>query len=496
MVNSQQNFLIIWLLMAFQCPAFSQSIAIKYRNQNQPESTLETVMSNNVRYVSLYKFADLLNARTYLDDSRKEMTLTIHQTNIKVAAFNPFVLVGSNMFQMTSETLLQANELFVPLNDFADIIVRNFPEHIFYDRKTHTLEISGFSRLNITHISIEEKANGYLIRLATTRRFEAADVRLRERHGWLYVDIYGGRIDSVALSKTRVHGIVVKIVPHQVSDKTAQIGFRLKRAILEKQLFVNNDNEILISLKTRQNIAATLNRELEKEKKKWLLDKVVIDPGHGGKDPGAVGRFSYEKDITLAIALKLKRLLEKNTNITVLMTREDDRFVALKQRTEFANRNQAKLFISIHVNANKNSRVRGASTYFLGPEKSNEAREVALAENSVIKYEPAGTYDDLSNENFILSTMAQNIYNFESQDLAAMVQQEISRQCKLKNLGVLQGNFWVLLGASMPNIIVETAFISNRQEEKKLNSPAFQQKVAGALFNAIVAFKQKYETGI
>ena len=119
-----------------------------------------------------------------------------------------------------------------------------------------------------------------------------------------------------------------------------------------------------------------------------------------------------------------------------------------------------------------------------------------MLENSVIKYEKNSKYADLSAENFILSAMAQNIYNTESEDLAAIVQDVISDHCNLINRGVRQANFYVLWGASMPNILVETAFISNRDEEKKLSTSSFQKKIAEALYERIMKFKKKYEWGI
>ena len=200
----------------------------------------------------------------------------------------------------------------------------------------------------------------------------------------------------------------------------AQISFKLREPIIEKQLFLDKPNEILISLKTKTDISAKIKEDLEGERKKWLIDKIVIDPGHGGKDPRAIGpRGTYEKNVTLGIALELRKIIEKKSNIKVLMTRDNDRFIEIKQRSEFANHNQAKLFISLHANANPNRRIKGVSTYFLGPENTEEAREVALFENSVIKYEKDSKYADLTQENFILSAMAQNIYATESQDFGA-----------------------------------------------------------------------------
>ena len=225
-----------------------------------------------------------------------------------------------------------------------------------------------------------------------------------------------------------------------------------------------------------------------------MIDKIVIDPGHGGRDPGAVGPGgTREEHIVLSIAKYLKQLIEANTSIEVLMTRENDTFVELKRRSEFANQNEAKLFISIHANANNSRYVRGVSTYFLGPGRTDEAREVAMLENSVIKYESGSKYADLSGENYILSAMAQNVYNVESQDLAVMVQQEIIRESGLRDAGVRQGPFQVLVGASMPNIIVETAFISNPREEKLLRDKSFQKKLARGIFRSIKRFKEKYE---
>lgn len=464
---------------------------------SQQASKLSIITINNTRYISLHDFADLFNARTYFSENTKKMIIYLENKVIKVTAFNPFLIVDDKVYQLTVDTYFEDNEIFVPLNDFLSTIRHLFHDNIIINDHQGRLEITPLKRTNINHINIQEKANGTLIKISTSRSFRSQEVGLRERHKWLYVDIYGGRVDSIALSREIRTGIISKIVPLQLSDEMAQISFKLRKSILEKQLFVNNPNEILISLRTEKDISKKINKELEKEKKKWLINKIVIDPGHGGKDPGAIGPGgTHEKDVTLAIAQKLKSIIREKSNIQVVMTREDNRFVELKQRTEFANRNEAKLFISIHANSNPSRRVKGVSTYFLGPENTEEAREVALLENSVIKYEKDSKYADLSNENIILSAMAQNIYNTESEDLAAIVQNEISRNCQLIDRGVRQAGFYVLWGASMPNILIEVAFISNKQEEKKLRSASFQEKIAEAIFESIKKFKNKYEWGI
>jgi N-acetylmuramoyl-L-alanine amidase len=193
-------------------------------------------------------------------------------------------------------------------------------------------------------------------------------------------------------------------------------------------------------LPTLEQLSTTTLRNLETERRKWLIDTIVLDAGHGGHDPGAIGPNGIrEKDITLAIAKRVKRLLEKNMEIRIVMTRDTDRFVPIKDRTQIANAAQGKLFVSIHCNANLSRRVDGTTTYFLGPARTEEALEVARRENSVIRYEAdSSAYAGLGAEGFILASMAQNAYNHESEAFAAMIQEELRNAVKLPNRGVKQ----------------------------------------------------------
>ena len=264
---------------------------------------------------------------------------------------------------------------------------------------------------------------------------------------------------------------------------------------MEKNFYLQSPRKIIVSVKTKQDVSDEINRVIEQEKLKWHIDKIVIDPGHGGRDPGAIGpRGTYEKNVVLGIAKYLRDYLVNNLGVEVLMTRDSDKFIELKERTAFANRNQAKLFISIHANSNPHKSLRGVSTYFLGPDKSDEAREVAQFENSVIKYENKSNYSDMTNEQFILSAGAQTMYTKESEYLAGIIQETIMENCGLQNRGVRQANFYVLWGASMPNVLIETAFISNKKEEKLLRTKSFQKKLAYSIFVSIKKFKEKYES--
>lgn len=459
-------------------------------------NSIATFQYNNVRYLSIDDFAARLNTHLYHNHQNNKTILYLGTSVIKITAFNPFIIVDQEVFQMPAESIYWNGQVCVPVHYFLSIIEQVVPKQIVYDRARDALIIYSAALKNISTVEIEEKTNGTLIRVLTLKDFDDSELSLRAGQGWLYLDIYGGKIDSSSLYAQYKKGMIAKVVASQVSADLAQIGFQLRDALVEKNLILQSSREVLISIKTKKDLSAEINTALERQKQKWLIDKIVIDPGHGGRDPGAIGKYgTKEKDVVLAIARYLKELIETESAIQVLMTREDDRFIELRHRTEFANRNQAKLFISIHANANANRKMRGVSTYFLGPGKTDEAREVANLENSVIRMENESRYADLTQENFILSAMAQNVYMKESQELADMVQNEVARTCGLRDIGVLQAGFYVLWGASMPNILIETAFISNADEERLLRSKSFQQNQALAIYRSVKKFIEGFNSG-
>ncbi len=226
---------------------------------------------------------------------------------------------------------------------------------------------------------------------------------------------------------------------------------------------------------------------LSASEKTWII---VIDPGHGGKDPGAIGSTSREKDITLAIALKAGEYLEKNLkNVKVLYTRKSDVFVELRDRAEFANRNKADLFISIHANWAGAKNIRGTETYVMGIAKDEQNLEVAMKENEVIlreddfstKYEG---FDPKSAESYIMFASMQNIFHEQSTGLASNVQSQFKNRTGRFDRGVKQAGFWVLYMTTMPSVLIETGFITNADEEKYLASKEGQEFIASAIFRA------------
>lgn len=214
------------------------------------------------------------------------------------------------------------------------------------------------------------------------------------------------------------------------------------------------------------------------------VGRVVIDPGHGGHDAGAIGPGGLrEKDLVLSIANRLKPLLEKRLGTEVIMTRDDDRFIPLEERTAIANQHQADLFISIHGNSSRGRRATGAETFYLNFARSASAQEVATRENAASQ-RTVGELEDLVRQ------ITKGTHNAESRELAGVVQTSLFSGIKkhrrpFRNRGVKTAPFIVLMGASMPSILTEVGFISNPDEEKFLTTSENHQRVAEALYEGV-----------
>ena len=252
-----------------------------------------------------------------------------------------------------------------------------------------------------------------------------------------------------------------------------------------------NYNSMSINLSSViQNSPIDKTTDLIKEKKKWQFDTIIIDPGHGGKDPGSVGyKGTKEKDIVLDVSKRLARKIQKNLRVKTILTRDEDVFVRLQDRTKFANANEGDLFISIHVNSNESKKPYGFETYLLKPGRNQEAINVALRENSVIELE-GNKFEQLTDEQLIQATIAQSGFVQYSEKFAALVQEEIDKRVQSRNRGVKQAGFYVLMGASMPNVLIELGYISNPNEEKKLNSSSYRDMLATSIYYAILEYQK------
>ncbi len=229
------------------------------------------------------------------------------------------------------------------------------------------------------------------------------------------------------------------------------------------------------------------------------IHTIVIDPGHGGKDVGAIGPGgTMEKDATLDLCRRLSPALAAKTGARVVLTREDDSLVSLDQRTSVANQYRADLFLSIHMNAAGRKGARGSETYFLSADASDElAKKAAEVENASAKTAASeGSSATSADLKLILWDLAQQDYLQESSRFAADIQQEMNALAGIQGRGVKQAPFKVLVGATMPAALVEVAFISNPEEESKVKDEKFMATVVEAITRAVVRYKVEYETRI
>jgi len=228
---------------------------------------------------------------------------------------------------------------------------------------------------------------------------------------------------------------------------------------------------------------------------------VVIDAGHGGKDPGALGKYSKEKDIALIVALKTGDYIKQNfPNVKVIYTRSTDKFIPLHKRGDIANDNNADLFISIHCNANNSSNIYGTETYVLGIEENRTKRnmDVAMIENAAILLEDNAddkydNFDPNSPESLIRLTLFQDVNLHQSLNMAGKIQKQFTERVGRKDRSVHQAGFLVLWKTAMPSVLVELGYLSNPTEEKFLRSKEGQVFLASAIYRAFKEYKREYE---
>ena len=446
---------------------------------------------NGTKYISALEYAKTQNVNTIFYDDKEKLEFRYQNVTMLLSSHSSFIRVNENIYHMYLPVVYDGNDFYIPVIPFLEILNKTKLPNALVDSSEEFI-ITTAPRYNVNNVSVTNKINGTVIKINTSQKFSkdvlAASIT---RGGWLNLTIAGAIVDSINLVESPLENPVVRIRTIQ-SKESAQISFLLKSKVDDFEI-ETEANHISIFLRTA--LAENANK-IKEMRRRWLLDTIVIDAGHGGKDSGALGRGGLqEKTVTLDISKKLGKLIQANMGIKVIYTRDEDVFVPLWKRTKIANDSGGKVFISIHVNsAPGNQSVRGFETYLLRPGKTKDAIEVAQRENEVIALEEQyHNYPDLSNDKLILYTMAQSAFMKESEFLAAEIQKELDKVLTSPNRGVKQSGFHVLVGASMPNVLIEAGFLSNKNETKLWGQSRYRQKIAQAVFSALVNFKDKYE---
>lgn len=512
--------LLLLLLLAVSAAAFPQGrLTVRFPSRPGSPSPVRSFVSEGHLYASLSDLAAALGLGTYENRAAGKFELKTGIFAVKLTADNPYVIVrdrdlNASVHQLPVPALRSEGDYFVPAGPICAILDAIVPDGVSFDAAAPAIVAGGSPRAaspyDVADLELEEKANGYLIRLRCTRRLSDYESWVKEmgEDSWLYVTLANARADVKRLNAIRPTGILRQVLVFQ-SATSVQLTFRIRGKVSAAELLpAERGDDILVSvhMPSEAELAARkarpFDQTLEREKERWKLDVVVIDAGHGGSDPGTIGvNNTREKDVALSIAKKLGNLIRKHhPDVKVVYTREDDRFIELYRRGQIANSNNGKLFISIHCNSmpRKPHPTNGFEIYLLRPGKTEAAIRVAEKENAVVKLEEGyeKRYKELTEENFILLSMAQSSYVKYSEMFAEILQQEMGKKLQLENNGVRQAGFIVLWGASMPNVLVETGYLSNRKDERFLRSESGQREIAESLLSAITRYKAEYEKTI
>jgi N-acetylmuramoyl-L-alanine amidase len=317
----------------------------------------------------------------------------------------------------------------------------------------------------------------------------------------IYVDLFGTKLAMDSRNPIAVDdGVLRQLRVGQFTADIVRIVIDLTTLGEHNAFLLADPYRLVIDIQGQKNAGASAAIDKSKkrtatlpEKGKQLsvpgIRKIVLDPGHGGKDPGAIGVGGIaEKDIVLAVAKKLERKLKQEMGVEVVLTRRDDRFIPLEDRTAIANAEGADLFVSLHMNASPNGEAKGLETYYLDNTNDEGSLRLAARENGTSRR-------NVSDLQFILSDMTQNMKLEDSITLAHHLQQSLvdgmsTRLADVKDLGVKKALFYVLVGARMPSVLVEMFFITNKTEGPAMSQESYQNTVVDALYDGILKYKE------
>jgi N-acetylmuramoyl-L-alanine amidase len=455
---------------------------------------------NDITYFSLSELAEIIGGQLNWELLGHKISYINQNARFDFVVGSPFFKLGDKLYNQTFPARLENAQLFLPAKTFLSFLDGVLPQKISYFNENRTLRVDS-EYFNVSDLSVEGKANGLLIEVLLTGKLDY-EIFLTEGN-WLNITITDARINASQILARKDQRYMYKLTTHQ-SAGAGQISMRLKRNVTtwhhklaydppRIQITISDANFAIDPQDTAPVVIGPDNK----------IDVIVIDAGHGGSDYGAIGQGrAREKEVVLEIARKLAKLIRKDKQFKVVMTRDRDKYVSLEERARIANEAGADLFISIHANASPKKKVRGWNVFFLAPARNDSARAVAQFENSFFLREKNGETDseiDSSEEldqdpvMTVLNEMIMTEFQDESHDFAMMTAREFHRKLKIPARGVDQAAFFVLNEIFTPSVLIEIGFISNKKEEKILKGDKYQKAVTQSLFSAIKKFKAKYE---
>jgi len=485
------------LALAVAAPSYAESINIAIAGGDEEVKSFD---KDGIIYFSFSEFTEIIGGMLDWETVGQIVFYKIDTTRFDFLLGSAYFKLGDSIFNMVYAAEYRDGQLYLPAETFIPFLDGVISERITWDKEKKLIRVDS-EYFNVTDLTISRKANGLLIEVFLTSSL-AYDVFITEGN-WVNVSVRDGKINRTRLLSRLDRRLMYDLKVHQLVE-SGQVSFRMRRKI-------NNWHHKLVYGPPRIQISIE-DKDFDFDETMPVasigpdsrIDVIVIDPGHGGEDYGAIGpRGTREKDVALDIAKELAKLIRKDKQFKVIMTRDRDKTITLQDRARIANDAAADLFISIHANANLKDHIRGWNVFFLAPAKNDSARAVAQFENSAFLREQAqvrAAPDEVYTDNYrdpvlnILNEMIMTEFQEESHDFAFMLDRELRTISDVPARGVDQAGFYVLNSVYTPSVLIETGFITNPLEEKVLTSRSFRKQMVESIYDSIKRFKAKYES--
>jgi N-acetylmuramoyl-L-alanine amidase len=483
--------------------AAQESARVVYDDGRPEEAVLvwKADAESEMPYLRANDLARIFKATQFWNSSNRKIVLGIGGARFTFTVDTRVVVVDGEPVMLKTPVLYDAGFVMIPMEFVVEIAPPYTTNVVAWDAQKLTLSIERIGH-NVTKLDFTITAD----RSTATIELDDPLVHHADTHtpGLVRLKIYGGRLDEKAFTVRETRGMFGSVRAEQ-GDRDVVVYFEVKK-YAERIRIETEESPARIHVVLEKgdlpeipepDFAGRRAGEVIEwraaEPKRLEIAKVVIDPGHGGKDYGKVGvTGTLEKDVNLEISKKVRDRLVQELGLEAVLTREDDRLLSLTQRTEIANEMGGDLFISIHCNSWFSEETGGFEAYFLSPAKTEYDRAVAATENAADDF--TAEADESSEDiDFILWDIVQNEFINESSFFAEYVQKEMTDRLGIRNRGVKQAGFTVLKGAKMPAVLVETAFLSNPGEEQLLLSETFRDQVAEGIVEAVRKFRERFE---
>ncbi|HEX2896456.1 MAG TPA: N-acetylmuramoyl-L-alanine amidase [candidate division Zixibacteria bacterium] len=488
---------VLVLSLAISASAFADNVNIAIAGGDEEVQSFD---KNGVTYFSFSEFAEIIGGMLDWETVGQIVYYKIDTTRFDFLLGSAYFKLGDSVYNMVYPAEYQQGQLYLPAETFIPFLDGVISEKISWAKEKKLVRVDS-EYFNVTDLTVSRKANGLLIELYLTSSL-AYDVFITEGN-WINISVRDGKVNRTRMLSRLDRRLMHDLKVHQLVE-SGQVSIRMRRKI-------NNWHHKLVYGPPRIQISIE-DADFEIDETQPVasigpdsrIDVIVIDPGHGGEDYGAIGpKGTREKDVALDIAKELAKLIRKDKQFKVIMTRDRDKTITLQDRARIANESSADLFISIHANANLKDYVRGWNVFFLAPAKNDSARAVAQFENSAflreqaqVRSAPDEVYTDSQRDPVlnILNEMIMTEFQEESHDFAMILDREFRSISDVPARGVDQAGFYVLNSVYTPSVLIETGFISNPVEEKILTSRGYRKEMVEAIYDSIKRFKAKYES--